>query len=469
MLQVQNEVKRAISRCHMIQRGDRVIVGVSGGADSTAMLHVLVKLSGILKAQYRVVHVHHGIRGEEADRDAKWVEELCRGYRLPCKIVEVQAKQFASQHKLSLEEAGRVLRYAIFEKEAQIWEREDDTQKPVKVAVAHNKEDNAETILMQLSRGSGLKGVAGMKDVRGRIIRPMLTISRREIEMYLEKEELAWCTDSTNLHDDYTRNRIRREILPKLIDGVNQGAVDNITRAGRLIGEADRYLAKQAEAVLTKVVMRDEGSAGIARWDLDRQEPIIRTYMLRLMIGMVNRTMKNITAKHIEDLNRLADAETGKRLDLPYGLEAYKTYDMLWIGAKGCLSEQGQKESETAETSAEMNAYYRKNFRFDVFDYEPGMPIPGGEWVKWFDYDKITDVMELRTRRIGDYITLKGGGRKTVKSLMIDEKIPAAKRDRIPLLAIGSDVLWVVGCRIGDSYRIDAETKRVLEVSYRGE
>ena len=97
------------------------------------------------------------------------------------------------------------------------------------------------------------------------------------------------------------------------------------------------------------------------------------------------------------------------------------------------------------------------------------MPIPGGERVKWFDYDKITDVMELRTRRIGDYITLKGGGRKTVKSLMIDEKIPAAKRDRIPLLAIGSDVLWVVGCRIGDSYRIDAETKRVLEVSYRGE
>jgi tRNA(Ile)-lysidine synthase len=162
--------------------------------------------------------------------------------------VEVQAEQFAKKHHISVEEAGRYLRYQTFEEEAERWEKEEDTQKPVKIAVAHNKEDNAETIIMQLSRGSGLKGVAGMKPVRGRIIRPMLGVTREEIESISDrKEEINWCTDSTNLHDDYTRNRIRHDILPKLVSDVNHGAVDNITRAGRLIGEADVYLAKQAE------------------------------------------------------------------------------------------------------------------------------------------------------------------------------------------------------------------------------
>ena len=277
MLQVQNEVRNTIAAYGMIQRGDRVIIGVSGGADSTALLHVLVQLNGILKAQYRVVHINHGIRGAEAERDARFVTEMCARYHLPCRVVEVRAEQYAKKHRISVEEAGRVLRYTVFEEEAQSWEREADTDKPVKVAVAHNKEDNAETILMQLSRGSGLKGVAGMKPVRGRIIRPLLRVTRAEIEAYLVKEEIPWCTDSTNLHDDYTRNRIRHDILPRLVSDVNQGAVDNITRAGRLIGEADVYLAKQAKQVLAKAVVRDEESAGIAQAELDRQEPIIRT------------------------------------------------------------------------------------------------------------------------------------------------------------------------------------------------
>lgn len=469
MLQVQNEVRNTIAAYGMIQRGDRVIIGVSGGADSTALLHVLVQLNGILKAQYRVVHINHGIRGAEAERDARFVTEMCARYHLPCRVVEVRAEQYAKKHRISVEEAGRVLRYTVFEEEAQSWEREADTDKPVKVAVAHNKEDNAETILMQLSRGSGLKGVAGMKPVRGRIIRPLLRVTRAEIEAYLVKEEIPWCTDSTNLHDDYTRNRIRHDILPRLVSDVNQGAVDNIARAGRLIGEADVYLAKQAKQVLAKAVVRDEESAGIAQAELDRQEPIIRTYMLRLMIGIVNRTMRDITAKHIEDLDRLADAETGKRIDLPYGLEAVKTYDMLWIGKRGFTGADRSSARFSSLPDAEQNEFYRKHFRFNVFDYEPGMEIPTGESVKWFDYDKIDDVMEIRPRRTGDFITLKDGGRKTVKSLMADEKIPAAERDGIPLLAIGSSVLWVVGSRMSANYQIDENTRRVFEVRYQGE
>lgn len=469
MIQVQNEVRQYIARTHMISKGDRVIIGVSGGADSTALLHVLVQLGGIFRAQYRVVHVHHGIRGAEADRDAKFVEALCRKYKIPFKVVSVQTLQFAKKHKISTEEAGRYLRYAAFEEEAQNWEKEADTDKRVLVAVAHNREDNAETVLMQLCRGSGLKGVAGMKPMRGRIIRPLLTVGRADIEAYLQKEEIAWCTDSTNLQDDYTRNRIRHEILPKLISGVNQSAVENITRAARLIGEADIYLAKQAQAILNDCVIQDEESCGVSTADLVKQDPIIRTYMLRLMIGMVNRTMKNITARHIDDMNRLAEAETGKRLNLPYGLEAVRTYDMLWVGKRGFCGDTAPSRRPEGVPTAEMNEYYRKHFSFDVFDYDETMVIPDGEDVKWFDYDKIDDVMEIRPRRTGDFITLKDGGRKTVKSLMTDEKIPASSRDNVPMLAVGSHVLWVVGYRISESFKIDDSTRRVFAVRYKGD
>ena len=187
------------------------------------------------------------------------------------------------------------------------------------------------------------------------------------------------------------------------------------------------------------------------------------------MIGIVNRTMKNITAKHIEDLDRLADSETGKRIDLPYNLEAVKTYDMLWIGKKGFVADNTVNGIPESRTTAEMNEFYRKNFTFDVFDYDPDAEIPDKENVKWFDYDKIENVVELRPRRTGDYIMLKDGGRKTVKSLMIDEKIPAAVRDRVPLLAMGSHVLWVVGYRASCSCGIDSTTRKVFEVRYRGE
>lgn len=462
MFYIPNEVRDAVFRHHMIEEGDRVILGVSGGADSTALLHILSFLSGILKAEYRAVHVHHGIRGQEADRDARDVEELCRTYQIPCKVVYVQAMAFAKKNKLSPEEAGRALRYSVFEEEAKSWEAEGKGKKKVKIAVAHNKEDNAETILMQLSRGSGLRGVAGMRPVRGRIIRPLLGVSRKDIEAYLKKEAIGWCTDSTNLQDVYTRNRIRHEILPKLAEAVNSAAVENITRAGCLIGEADAYLEKQAESFLSKSVLKKADGIGISQKALDLREPIIRLYMLRRMIEMMSQGGKDITAKHIEDLNRLADSETGKKLHLPRGLEAQKTYGMLWIGKSGFFEARREDAARTKEM-------IENCFDFSVFPYTADMEIPFGTSVKWFDYDKITGEPEIRTRRAGDYIVLKGGGRKSIKSLMTDEKIAVSKRDQIPLLSIGSDVLWVFGSRISEKYKVDAGTRRVLEVRYRGE
>lgn len=452
---MQNYVRDAIQDNHLLARGDRCIVAVSGGADSMGLLHVLIRLNGLFKVSYRVIHVHHGLRGAEADRDANFVRNICYKYNIPCRVVEVNVKDFAEKHKLSIEEAARYLRYQALETEAQRWEMEEDTHKPVKIAVAHNKQDNAETILMQLARGSGLKGVAGMSPIRGRIIRPLLDVSREDIEAYLIKEEESWINDSTNDESDYTRNRIRHDILPLFISEVNAGTVDNITRAGKLIGDADRYLAAVAEGILKSIVRPAGSGYELPVNDFTKQDPIIRNYMIRLLVGMVNRTMKNITSQHIEDIAELAYRETGKHIDLPYRLMAERVYDYLRIYKR--------ESPNAAGSDGQVKSYGR--FMFRTLPYK-GEKVPEGKYVKWFDYDKIDDLMDVRYRRSGDTLELKGVGTKALRTYMTDAKIPQEMRDSIPLIAAGEHVMWLVGYRISERYKVDSNTQIVLEIKY---
>ena len=452
---MQNIVRNAIQENHMLSRGDRCIIGVSGGADSMGLLHALIRLNGVFKVNYRVVHVHHGLRGAEADRDANFVRSTCARYNIPCKVIEVNVLEFAAKHKLSIEEAARYLRYQAFETEAQRWEMEEDTMKQVKIAVAHNKEDNAETIIMQLSRGSGLKGVSGMAAVRGRIIRPLLEVSRSQIEAYLIKEEESWINDSTNAERDYTRNRIRHDILPLLINEVKSGAVDNITRAAKMVGQADQYITKTAEKLLDSFVRRRGAGYEIPVDEFLKQDGIIQNYVIKLLIGMVNRSMKNITSHHIEDVVGLAASETGKHIDLPYRLVAERDYETIRVY---------RKEAGGADEGEDEPVNYGR-FIFRTFPYR-GQKAPEGKYTKWFDYDKIDDLMDIRYRQSGDMIELRGVGTKALRTFMTDAKIPQEKRDSIPLIAAGQHVMWLVGYRISEKYKVEKGTEIVLEITY---
>lgn len=451
---MQNIVRDAIVENHLLSRGDRCLIGVSGGADSMGLLHALIRLNGLFRVSYRVIHVHHGLRGAEADRDAQFVVNTCERYNIPCKVVRVDVREFASNHKLSTEEAARYLRYQAFETEAQRWEMEDDTQKQVKIAVAHNKEDNAETILMQLSRGSGLKGISGMAPVRGRIIRPLLNLSRAEIEAYLIKEEETWITDSTNSESEYTRNRIRHDILPLFIEEVNAGSVDNITRAGKLVGQADAYINKTAEAILNTCIRKRGAGFEIPVEILAKQDNIVKAYMIKLLIARINRTMKNITSRHIDDIVALEKLETGKHIDLPYRIVAERDYETIRLFRRDML---GSEEDE------EQKSY--GNFVFRTFRYK-GQKAPEEKYTKWFDYDKIDDLMEIRYRKSGDAIELKGVGTKSLRTYMTDAKISQEKRDQIPVIAAGSNVMWLVGYRISERYKVSKDTEIVMEIRF---
>ena len=219
----EKRFRKQLAECGLSLPGGRVVAAVSGGADSVCLLALLEELFSRGEIELRAVHIHHGLRGEEADRDARWVEELCRSMKVPCQIFYENVRDFAAVGKLSEEEAGRILRYRRLQEAAEAWEGQE-TGENVLIAAAHHQEDQAETILHNLCRGSGLKGMGGMEKKRGRLIRPLLEERRETILRWLEERGLTYCQDSTNASDHYTRNRIRGRLIPAIQNEVNEKA-----------------------------------------------------------------------------------------------------------------------------------------------------------------------------------------------------------------------------------------------------
>lgn len=451
------KIEAYIRANQMIERGDRVIAAVSGGADSVCLLHILVSLRDVLGCQLQAVHVHHGLRGAEADRDAEYVRELSDMWEVPCLVVYEDAAGYARLHGMSVEEAGRELRYQIFEKEAQ-------RTGASRIAVAHHQDDQAETILHNLFRGSGLKGLGGMAPVRGKIIRPLLAVSRTEISEYLEQRGISGCVDSTNASMDYTRNRMRHKVIPMICQEINPAAVEHIAAAGELLSQAEQYFHQEARRLWKENRRQGEGPErqGIEAQVLAGLPRILRGYVVMEMLGEMTGSRKDIAAVHVAGILDLAEKGTGRMLNLPYGLRARKEYGMVWLETAG-----EDKEGRTEEDLFSCPLFVTEQVSADILR-KKYKEIPEKKYTKWFDYDKIKGTLSVRTRRPGDYFTLKDGKRKTVKAFMIDEKIPREERSRIPLVAEGQHVLWIVGWRISEFYKITDDTEQILQVRMDG-
>ena len=450
----------------MTAPGDAVIVALSGGADSVCLLTVLKQLA-TPEFLLRAVHVHHGIRGAEADRDEAFAQKLCESLSVPLCVAYCHVPAYAAEHGLSEEEAGRILRYQVLEKEAGKWEQELPAGSRVKIALAHPRDDNAETILHHLLRGSGLTGLAGIRPVQGRRIRPLLCVGREEIRAYLEAGHISWCEDSTNQSPDYTRNRIRSQVLPLLKTAVNEQAEEHILQAGQIIGQADAYLRQQAEEIWQEAVCgREEDLAAIPLTAFARQPEILKTYLIRHMLDQLHPGWKDIGSRHFTAIAELAGKPVGSRLDLPGGLMARTGYETLEIVRK-----TEREVSVKTESGADGEIHGRQTvpeLHMTVFSRQKDQEIPKNQYTKWFDYDKIKGTLSVRTRRTGDYLILPSGGSKTIARYMIDEKIPKEKREQILLLAEGSHVLWVVGFRISEYYKIEEHTENILQVTCDG-
>ncbi len=451
----------------MLEAGESVLLGVSGGADSVCLLAVLCALSEELGITLLVAHVNHGIR-KEAGRDCAYVKQLCEARGLPFFERTVDMNALAGEWKCSSEEAGRKARYDFFtelSKEHGIG----------KIAVAHNMSDCSETVLFHLFRGSGLAGLTGIRPMREMLVRPILCLEREEIENYLWTKGLAYCHDITNDSDDYTRNRIRHHILPYAEEEIVSGATKNVYEAAKHLARVQNFVEQQTCMAWQEVVLcRAEDRIELHIPKLCALHVVLQTEILRKAVAGIAKGCKDITREHIESLLGLIVNSGNRQLYLPYGLRGERSYDRLLIYiVRDCAEEMPDTviDKELLENGLVHIAAGDALFGFSVLEYQ-GNPqdIPQNQYTKWFDYDKIKDNLKIRHREKGDYFSVKsanGMGRKRLKDYLIDEKVPRQRRDELLLIAEGSHVLWLLSGRISEYYKVSSETQRVLQISVK--
>lgn len=446
-MRTEEKVFSCIEKYQMIPKNSHVIVGLSGGADSVCLLKLLKEYKKQQEFQLYAVHVNHHIRGEEAVRDEEFSKAVCKKLEVPFTVFHYDVPQIAKEEKLSLEEAGRNVRREAFEKAM----RNIKVSGRKRIALAHHENDNAETVLHNLMRGSGAAGLGGIRPVSGEkdsYIRPLLFVKRAEIEKYLKGQGISWVTDSTNEETEYTRNKIRHQIIP-VIEEINPQAVSCIGRAAENMWKIEEYLQEQTDILYRKYVKKTGDTFCIAKECFSEKE-IMQSYLIMRVLEQASKGKKNITATHIEAVRRLFKGRTGASVSLAWGLTANQVYGDVHI--------QSRKEEE--------NGIY--TLEWETFPYEK-QQIPEKTYTKWFDYDKIKNSPCVRTRRQGDYLTVNSeGGRKKLNRIFIDEKIPAEMRDRLPVVAVGSEILWIPGGRMNEKYKITSTTGRVLELHYQG-
>ncbi len=450
-----DQVLKTIKTHNMLAQDDVVILGLSGGADSVALLYLLRDLSADYHLTLVCVHVNHGVRGAEAQADQQFVASLCEALGVPLTIVSADVPKMAKQMHLTIEEAGRQVRYRAFQDACLQYGG-------TKIAVAHNQNDQAETLLYRLCRGAGQKGLGGIRPVRDNIIRPLLYCTRQQIETYCADHRISYQTDSTNLQENYTRNKIRLKLLPALQEQLNTNIVETLSRTADLLREEDEFLEVLARQALVCCVRNEESKLLIDVHTLDTYDLVLKRRIIRNACVQFSPALHDISHEHVRMILSLQNAETGKTIVMPNGLRASRRYDDIFI------YKQPDNQVEFLYTIPLDTVVFIKEIQKSVLITCQTHTIDQNHtncYTKIFDYDRIYGNFTIRTRREGDKIYFKSmNGNKKVKNLFIDLKIPRDKRERVPILCHEDDVMWVVGFGASDLYSQAEHTKNKFYV-----
>ena len=445
------------------------MAGISGGADSVCLFFALLELQKEMDFAFYAVHINHGYRGEASDRDEQFVRDLCEKYGVPLQVFSVDLESTAKKRKQSLEEAGREIRRGLFEKEMQ-------SRNACKIALAHHENDNAETFLWNLCRGCGLHGLGGIRPVNGVYIRPLLGMTRGEIEIFLQKRQQPYCTDATNLETDYTRNKLRHLVLPVLEEQINRQTIRHMNTTMEELRELDDYVEMQVEAAYRVCVEKESDEICLIRKELLSQYPeLLQNKVIFRCLTETAATQKNLGRVHVEDVRALLEKQPGRCLDLPARVRAVREYEGVRLKKIRYEKEQFVKDRYTEQNAVCLaipgtTVLPEQNLKVTcrILEKNPlseGTDIPQKTYTKWFDYDIIKKCLHIRTRQSGDWITVDGAGhRQKLKSWFVNEKIPYKHREEIPLIAEGNQIVWILGYRMGSAYRISSETKRILQI-----
>lgn len=460
-MDILDTVKTTIQRHHMFEDGETVVVAVSGGPDSMALLHVLWRLKGELNLHLHMAHLNHSIRKEESDKDSQFVSQLAETYDCPVTIEKSDLPAFIREYGGSLEEKAREVRYTFLHRIAR-------SIGATKIATGHNADDRAETTLMWLLRGTGPTGLRGIPPLReGVIVRPLIDITREEIESYLEEHGLPSRFDSSNLDRRHLRNKIRHELLPTIQKEYSPNIIQRIGRLADLMAEEEHFFEQEVKRLLPRIVQRGSGRKivldiqALSVYSLALQRRILR-YGIRFLKG----NLSDILFKHVQLLLEAIDSpNSGLIIDLPGDLVAERTEDALIIRMGKTVNFDrelvvpGKTELPEIDGALRTERVQKHHLRADI--------RKTGAETGYFDSGLMRGQLRIRTKRQGDAFRPLGmRGSKKLQDFFVDEKISRLERQEIPLLTVDEEIAWVVGRRISDTFKVTDDTQDILQVNF---
>ncbi|GFP77947.1 tRNA lysidine(34) synthetase TilS [Clostridium fungisolvens] len=463
---MNDKVINFIREHHMIKNGDKVLVALSGGPDSVCLLHVLYMMRHELGITLGAAHINHLLRGDDSFEDESYVEKMCSSLGIPCFIKRINIESMAKEKSISSEMAGREARYEFF---SQVIKEEGFD----KVAIAHNANDQAETILMRVMRGTGIDGLVGIKPIRDEIyIRPILCITREEIEDYCVSNNLNPRIDRTNLESIYSRNKVRLEMIPFIKNNFNKDIVESLNRLALLANIDSEYIDKSSEDMYFKFCKEKAGTIIINKDAFHIHEALL-TRLIRKSIFYVSGATYNFEMKHIYDIILLQEGKTGKNINLPNNIVAENSYGDIIISIRKF---EECKSIEFIISKQDLDEKIVENLRLNGLMYDVVLQVRqndtkidlnSSDLIKYFDYDKIKQKIIIRNRKNGDKIKPLGmTGTKKIKDIFIDNKVPNSLRDEIPLVCFDNHISWVVGLKISDLFKVNKNTKNILQIRF---
>ncbi|MEK6647157.1 MAG: tRNA lysidine(34) synthetase TilS [Candidatus Firestonebacteria bacterium] len=459
-----NKAKETIEKYRMLDVGDKVAIAVSGGPDSLALLFILHQLADEFNLKLTVLHLNHKLRGKESDDDETYVKKICKKLKIQCSAKTVDVLEYAVATKLSIEDASRKIRYEFFE-------RESKKIKADKLALGHNFDDQAETVLMRILRGAGLDGLTGIPPVRKLssvlIIRPLIECPRKEIEVFLKSHNLTWRQDSSNLKDIYFRNKIRLKLLSLIEKEYSPAIKKNLVQLSEIARQDIDFLKGEAKKIFKKLAIFKEGKVLFEIKKFTVMHLSLQRLLLREAIISVCGNLLGITYEHLEQILESVRTKKTINIELPHQVYAKIRYGNIEIGLKKDIL---KKEAFFCQIEIPGEFYIPEIDKtiFTSFKNIKYLKLKTKNKKKILvDADKIDLPLVLRNRLNGDRFYPFGMNfSKKLKIFLIDEKIPFEYRDKIPILVDNrGKIIWVIGLRMDNRFKVTRYTQNALEIS----
>lgn len=452
-----SHVDTTIRTKNLFNKDATIIVALSGGADSCALLDVLFSLKEFAP-RLIAAHINHKLRGDESDADEEFTRLLAARYNIAFESCQIDVASMARLHGLNLEDAGRRARYKYLE--------EIRTKHSAQaIALAHHADDQAETILMRLLRGSGMTGLSGMDYRFGYLIRPLLDVNRNDIEQYLKERGLEYRQDSSNTNMRFLRNRIRHELLPLLRD-YNPNICKRLNTTASILADEDHFLDSIAVPQMHQVATQSQNALTFSVQMLLDQPLAIRRRILRTALAQLTGNLDNLSFDHIEAIQHLLESSRpNSKLNLPHGVRAVRTYDTITFFSSKYIP---QKSIEPISIIAPGIYNLSNGSVLDVSFYsdrQDDCKLSSDSAL--VDLEKVPFPWEIRSFTPGDRITPLGmNGTKKIKNIYIDNKIPTSKRNLIPIICSGNILTWVCGICLSNLAKVDSKTRKMVKIIY---